>query len=341
MTSKPIVLVVDDTPNNLDVLTGVLEDDYQVRVAINGRLAINIAQMQPQPDIILLDIMMPEMDGYQVCQILKSQPNTARIPIIFVTAKIAPEDEVKGLELGAVDYLTKPVTPAVALRRIQTHLALYDQQKTLFEKVKEQTKEINKGKLETIQSLGRAAEFKDNETGMHVMRMSHYCYVLAMASGMSDEDAETLRDAAPMHDVGKIGIPDEVLLKPGKLDAEEWKIMQSHVNISVEILGQYSHSQLLKVAIDVAQNHHEKWDGTGYPNQVSGTDIPLVGRIAAIADVFDALTSERPYKKAWTVEKAIDLIRSEKGKHFDPTLVDLFIENLDAILQYKEQYQDL
>ncbi|MGR5557494.1 HD-GYP domain-containing protein [Vibrio fortis] len=340
MSSKPTVLVIDDTPSNLDVLTGILKDTYQVKVAINGHIGIKIAKTVPQPDLILLDIMMPDIDGFEVCRQLKSQPNTAHIPIIFVTAKIDPEDEVKGLSLGAVDYLTKPITPQIALQRVKTHIALYDQQRALFGQVKEKTREINLGKLETLNILGRAAEFKDNETGMHVMRMSHYCEVLAKALGMTDEDAETLRDAAPMHDIGKIGIPDSVLLKPGKLDADEWTTMQKHVEYGVEILGRQSDSKLMQMAIQVAQYHHEKWDGTGYPNQIAGEEIPLVGRIAAVADVFDALTAERPYKRAWSVDEALNLFKEQKGKHFDPRIVELLFENLPEILAIKERFKD-
>ncbi|KAB0300923.1 two-component system response regulator [Vibrio fortis] len=340
MSSKPTVLVIDDTPSNLDVLTGILKDTYQVKVAINGHIGIKIAKTVPQPDLILLDIMMPDIDGFEVCRQLKLQPNTAHIPIIFVTAKIDPEDEVKGLSLGAVDYLTKPITPQIALQRVKTHIALYDQQRALFSQVKEKTREINLGKLETLNILGRAAEFKDNETGMHVMRMSHYCEVLAKALGMTDEDAETLRDAAPMHDIGKIGIPDSVLLKPGKLDADEWTTMQKHVEYGVEILGRQSDSKLMQMAIQVAQYHHEKWDGTGYPNQISGEEIPLVGRIAAVADVFDALTVERPYKRAWSVDEALNLFKEQKGKHFDPRIVELLFENLPEILAIKERFKD-
>lgn len=340
MSSKPTVLVIDDTPSNLDVLTGILKDTYQVKVAINGHIGIKIAKTVPQPDLILLDIMMPDIDGFEVCRQLKLQPNTAHIPIIFVTAKIDAEDEVKGLSLGAVDYLTKPITPQVALQRVKTHIALYDQQRALFSQVKEKTREINLGKLETLNILGRAAEFKDNETGMHVMRMSHYCEVLAKALGMTDEDAETLRDAAPMHDIGKIGIPDSVLLKPGKLDADEWTAMQKHVEYGVEILGRQSDSKLMQMAIQVAQYHHEKWDGTGYPNQISGEEIPLVGRIAAVADVFDALTAERPYKRAWSVDEALNLFKEQKGKHFDPRIVELLFENLPEILAIKERFKD-
>ncbi|WP_295890756.1 two-component system response regulator [uncultured Vibrio sp.] len=340
MSERATLLIVDDTSENLDVLTGLFKDKYQVKAAKSGKVAIKLAQMTPQPDLILLDIMMPELDGYQVCEVLKSQPNTAHIPIIFVTAKISPADEVKGLALGAVDYITKPITPAVAIQRVETQLALYDQKQALYVKVKEQTKEINLSKVEMVKRLGRAAEYKDNETGMHVLRMSHYCHVLALACGMSEEDADVLREAAPMHDIGKIGIPDDVLLKPGKLDSEEWAVMQTHVNIGVDILGDTAGSKLLEMAVQVAQSHHEKWNGKGYPQGLVGDNIPLVARVATIADVFDALTSERPYKKAWSVERAVSLLNEEKGEHFDPSLVDLFVSRLDEILEIKAKFKD-
>ncbi|WP_299693563.1 two-component system response regulator [uncultured Vibrio sp.] len=340
MTRKPIVLVVDDTPSNLDVLTAILKDPYQVKVAINGTIAMKIAKTMPQPDLILLDVMMPDIDGYEVCRQLKDQPNTAHIPIIFVTSKIELKDEVKGLALGAVDYLTKPITPEIALQRVKTHIALYDQQRVLFSQVKEKTEEINLGKLETLSILGRAAEFKDTETGKHVVRMSHYCEILGKALGMTGEDAETLRDAAPMHDIGKIGIPDRVLLKPGKLDADEWAIMQKHVEYGLEILGAQSNSKLMRMANQVIRYHHEKWDGSGYPNQLAGEDIPLVGRIAAVADVFDALTEERPYKKAWTTDEVLAFFEAQKGKHFDPRIVDLLFENLPQILAVQALFEE-
>ncbi|MGF1695134.1 two-component system response regulator [Vibrio lamellibrachiae] len=340
MSERATLLIVDDTAENLDVLTGLFKNTYQVKAAKSGKIAIKLAQMSPQPDLILLDIMMPDLDGYEVCRVLKSQPNTAHIPIIFVTAKISPEDEIKGLSLGAVDYITKPITPAVAIQRVQTQLSLYNQKLALYLKVKEQTSEINHSKIEMVKRLGRAAEYKDNETGMHVLRMSHYCHVLALACGMSLEDADVLREAAPMHDIGKIGIPDHVLLKPGKLDAEEWQVMKTHVDIGVDILGDTAGSRLLEMAVDVAQSHHEKWDGSGYPIGLSGDNIPLVARIAAVADVFDALTSERPYKQAWSVERTLTLLREEKGQHFDPSLVDLFLDNLDEIIEIKNRFKD-
>ncbi|MFS1984636.1 HD domain-containing phosphohydrolase [Vibrio breoganii] len=338
--NKQTILIVDDTPANIDVLAGTFQDKYRIKVANSGKLAIKIAQMTPAPDIILLDIMMPEMDGYEVCSILKSQPNTEHIPIIFVTAKITAEDEIKGFQLGAVDYITKPITPLIAIQRVKTHLALANQNRELYLKVKEQTDEINQTKLEVIQRLGRAAEYKDNETGLHVQRMAHYCHLLAIATGMNEADADLLRDAAPMHDIGKIGIPDGILLKDDKLTAEEWEVMKTHVNIGGDILYGSNNSAVLQLAHTVAMTHHEKFNGKGYPAGIAGEDIPLVGRISAIADVFDALTSPRPYKKAWDTEDAFQLLVDERGEHFDPKLVDIFLEHKQQILEIKQRLAD-
>jgi putative two-component system response regulator len=225
------------------------------------------------------------------------------------------------------------------LARVGAHLKLADQKSHLMMLVAEKTADLEKTRIEIIQSLGRAAEFKDNETGMHVVRMSWYSYYLAKRVTGNNHWSELLRNAAPMHDIGKIGIPDEVLLKPGRLNSDEWAIMQKHVEYGVKILGQHS-TDLLALAVEVAQYHHEKWDGSGYPQGVKGENIPLSARIVAIADVFDALTSERPYKKAWSVERAIELIQSEAGTHFDPELVPKFIACLPNILKIKEQNRD-
>ncbi|OBT16023.1 two-component system response regulator [Vibrio sp. UCD-FRSSP16_10] len=337
---KPLLLIVDDTPENIDVLAGLLKDDYRIRVATNGELALKLAQVTPLPDLILLDIMMPGIDGFAVCEKLKQQSNTQHIPVIFVTAKISSDDEIKGLQLGAVDYIAKPIVPPIARQRIETHLALSNQNKLLYVKVKEQTTVIKNTNIELLKRLGRAAEFKDNETGMHVLRMANYAYLLAKSCGMSDEQADILKEAAPMHDIGKIGIPDGILLKQGKLDDEEWRVMRNHVQIGVEILGDCSSSKLMEIARIVALTHHEKWDGSGYPNGVSQEEIPLEGRICAIADVFDALTSVRPYKKAWTVEDALNLLIEEKNKHFDPALVDLFLQQEPQIREIMRLYAE-
>ena len=333
------ILVVDDTPENIDVLVAILSSEYRVRAAISGEQAIKIARSAKAPDLILLDIMMPGIDGFEVCKRLKEDPTTSHIPIIFVTAKITTADETRGFDLGAVDYITKPISPPVVLARVRTHLALYDQNRELDRQVRQQTKTIHDTRLKIIQRLGRAAEFKDDITGMHVIRMSHYAQILGRAAGMSEAKAELLMDAAPMHDIGKIGIPDRILQKKGLLDEQEWAVMQTHAQMGADIIGD-DESELLKMAKTVAISHHEHWNGSGYPNGLAGEAIPLVGRIVAIADVFDALTSVRPYKKAWSVEDALNHLRQQSDKQFDAKLVALFIDNIEQVLQYKSQFSD-
>lgn len=337
--NKPVILVVDDTPENIDVLGGLLRDQFKVKAALNGERALKIAEADPQPVMILLDIMMPGMDGYEVCEKLKANPVTAKIPVIFVTAKNQDEDERRGFELGAVDYITKPFSPSVVHARVKTHLALYDQNIALEQKVRERTSELNETRLEIIRRLGRAAEFKDNETGLHVIRMSHYARLIAEALDYGDDFTDLIFNAAPMHDIGKIGIPDHVLLKPGKLDDAEWEVMRKHPEFGAEIIGEHD-SELIRLSKEIALTHHEKFDGSGYPKGLKGNEIPISGRIVAIADVFDALTTERPYKKAWSVEDAIKLIDDSSGSHFDPELVAIFHTVLSEVLEIKERYAE-
>jgi len=334
---KPTILIVDDTPSNIAVLSNILTD-YNVKAANNGAKALEIATRY-RPDIILLDIMMPEMDGYNVCMRLKRDFRTKNIPVIFVTARDEVTDETRGFELGAVDYITKPVSPPVVLARVKTHLNLYDQNRVLEDLVRERTRELNDSRLEIIRRLGLAAEYKDNETGMHVIRISCYCKVMAKGIGMSKEDVDLILSASPMHDIGKIGIPDNILRKPGRLDPEERAIMEQHSEIGARIIGEHD-NPLLKMARVVALTHHEKWNGKGYPNGLEGENIPLPGRIVAIADVFDALVSKRPYKEPWPFEKAVALIKDEAGQHFDPALVDVFVDNLDEIFELARLHAD-
>ena len=336
---KDTILVVDDIPENIDVLDGILKNLYNVKVAINGSMALKIAESKDPPDLILLDIMMPEMDGFEVCRKLKENSKTKNIPVIFVTAKGEVQDESHGFYLGAVDYITKPVSPSIVEARVKTHLQLYDQNKALEQKVRERTAEVEETRLQIIRRLGRASEYKDNETGMHVIRMSHYSQFIAQAYGLSEDESELILNAAPMHDVGKIGIPDNILLKPGKLDDKEWDIMRRHSLYGYEIIGDHN-SELLKAASIVAYDHHEKWNGKGYPRGLKEKDIHLYGRIVAIADVFDALTSERPYKEHWSVEKAVNLIKEETGQHFDPELVQAFLDTINESLKIKEEFSD-
>jgi putative two-component system response regulator len=337
---RPTVLVVDDTPENIHVLSGVLQEEYAVRVATSGEKAIAAARADPQPDLILLDVKMPVMDGYEVCRRLKNDYQTQRIPVIFVTALGESEDEAKGFELGAVDYIVKPINPAVVRARVRTHVALYDQKRHLLELVQQRTRELEDTRLQIIRRLGRAAEFKDDETGYHVIRMSHYCRMLAIAAGIPEHRAELLFNAAPMHDVGKIGIPDSILEKAGPLTPDEWSVVKRHPVIGAGIIGRHN-NELLEMARVVALTHHERWDGSGYPRALRGEAIPLVGRIVAISDAFDALTSTRPYKQAWPVEEAVALLRREAGRQFDPRLVPKFIEMLPQIRDIMGQYSEI
>ena len=324
--ARRTVLCVDDEPSNLQVLKQILQGDYRLLFARDGRRAIELAQVE-RPDLILLDVMMPDMDGHEVCRTLKADERLARVPVIFVTALSDVEDEARGLDLGAVDYICKPLSPAIVRARVRTHLSLVS------------VNELIETRLQVIQRLGLAAEYKDNETGLHVIRMSHYACILARAAGWSEQRAQELLHAAPMHDIGKIGIPDHILRKPGKFDDAEWEIMKSHVDIGVRIIGEHD-SGLLAVALRIVSGHHEKWDGSGYPHGLRETAIPIEARIVAIADVFDALTSERPYKKAWSVEDACALLIEQKGRHFEPRLVDLFLDCLPQVLEIKQRWSE-
>ena len=320
---RPVILVVDDQPENIDVLRGVLRDAYLVRIATSGPRALDIAANDP-PDLILLDVSMPDMDGYDVCARLKRDFRTSTIPVIFVTAMASVEDEMRGFEMGAVDYITKPISPGRVLARVRTQLALSSQSRHLSQMVEDRTRELNRTRQLVIERLGRAAEYKDDESGNHVIRMAHYTRLLALANGASEAQAHLLFEAAPMHDLGKIGVPDSVLSKAWKLTEQEWELMRMHPQLGANIIGEHD-DPLLSCARSVALGHHEKWDGTGYPFNQRGIQIPLAARIVAIADVFDALTSDRPYKKAWPVEQAFNYVRDQSGHHFDPILVPQFL----------------
>jgi len=333
------VLIVDDTPQNISLLNSALRDVYTIKVATSGQQAITIC-LSMQIDIILLDVMMPEMDGFETCRRLKEDPLTSEIPVIFVTARGEIKDESMGFSCGAVDYITKPIRIPIVRSRVKTHLALYDQNRALEHLVQERTAELNESRLEILHRLGSAGEYRDNETGLHITRVCHYSRIIAQSIGLSEGEAELLYDAAALHDTGKIGIPDSILFKPGKLDNDEWNIMRTHSEIGYKIIGSHQNS-LLKAAATVALTHHEHWDGFGYPQRLKGSDIPLFGRIVAIADVFDALTSERPYKKAWSVAEAVEEIVRCRESHFDPQLVDAFLLKVPELTVVQQQFIDL
>lgn len=332
------ILVVDDEPNNLQLLRQILKNKYNISLATSGSQAIELAQ-KFEPDLILLDVMMPEVDGYETCVRLKSNQVTVKIPVIFVTAKSEIEDEKRGFDVGAVDYITKPVSAPIVHARVATHLALYDQQRTFEIQLEQRTSELAASQNAAIHMLGEAGHYNDQDTGVHIWRMAAYAGAIARAAGWHVVRAKQLQFAAPMHDTGKIGIPDSILKKPGKLDAEEWQHMKTHAKIGHDILSK-STTPLFKMAAEIALYHHEKWDGSGYPKGLRGEAIPQSARIVAIADVFDALTMVRPYKSAWTINEAVEEIKKGRGQHFDPNLVDSFLDILPELIKIKEHWDE-
>ncbi|QPK63623.1 response regulator [Methylomonas sp. LL1] len=319
------VLLVDDEPNNLKVLQQILKDRFELIFAINGEKALAAAS-EHQPDIILLDIMMPGMDGYQVCRQLKQNPATAHIPVIFVTAMSEMEDEARGFDVGAVDYIQKPVSGPIVLRRVQTHLSLV------------KVDALDDLARAAIKMLGEAGHYNDPYTGEHIWRMADYSAALARAAGWTPARVEMMELAAPTHDTGKIGIPHSILKAPRMLNDEEWEIMKTHSAIGYDILSK-SDNPVFKMAATIALHHHEKWDGSGYPMGLAGENIPEAARIVAIADVFDALTTKRPYKQPWTLEKTLEVMRESAGSHLDPHLLDVFMHIMPEILAIKANWE--
>ena len=352
---KASILVVDDIPDNLSLMSNLLRDIYKVRVANSGERALTIAGSDTPPDLILLDIMMPEVDGYEVCRRLKDNPVTRDIPVIFLTAKAEVGDETRGLELGAVDYITKPISPPIVLARVKTHLAmksvqdfLRDQNAFLEAEVRRRTREVEIIQDVTVHTLASLAETRDNETGNHIRRTQHYVRLLAeylrkhpRFAPLLDDDRtiEMLFKSAPLHDIGKVGIPDQILLKPGKLEPEEFEIMKSHTTLGRDAIVQAERElggeiPFLRLAKEIAYGHQEKWDGSGYPEGLAGDAIPISARLMALADVYDALISRRVYKPPFPHEKAVEIVVEGKGKHFDPDVVEAF-------LALEEQFKDI
>lgn len=332
------VLIVEDAVEDIDTLKCILRDEYTIEVALNGNDALSVAE-KTKPDIILLEIMLPDLDGYEVCVKLKANPLTCNVPVIFVTAKDQDLDEIKGFESGAVDYIRKPVNPLIIKARIMAQLAIKDHNAELENQVNEKTKEIIETRKEIIERLSRAGEFNDGDTYHHLNRVTKYAYSIAKAYGLDEKSAQLLSSSAPMHDIGKIGISDEIIHKPGVLLSKEIDTIREHCEIGAQIIGD-NNSELLKAARIVALQHHEKWDGTGYPRGLSGSDIHIFARITSVSDVFDALISERSYKKAWSVEHAVKHIKSKSGIYFDPEVVIAFLKALPEILIIKENFRD-
>ncbi len=336
---RPTVLVADDSPQNIELLSRVLGQDFRVKVATSGDKALKIVYSDEPPDLILLDIMMPDLSGHEVCRRIKANPDRRRIPIIFVTAMSTIEDEALGLSLGAVDYITKPISPPLVQARVRTHLALYDQSRELERMVAQRTAELVATRQQIIRRLGRAAEFKDNETGNHIIRISHISRLIAQQVGMGPEAVQLLFQTAALHDVGKIGVPDHILLKAGPLDDDERALVRRHPQIGADIIGKHD-NEVLAAARTIALTHHERWDGMGYPQGLQGEQIPVFGRIVAIADVFDALMNKRPYKPACSASQSLATMAEERGKAFDPALLDAFFQAQFEILRVMDLYAD-
>jgi putative two-component system response regulator len=342
-TSSARILVVDDEPGNLLLLEAILQDaGYADIRSITDPRQVEDTYTTFEPDLMMLDLMMPHLDGFQVMQRLNHKKNNQPfVPILVLTADISPETKRRALREGAHDFLTKPFDAVEVLLRIRSllslhfaHAELHDQNQTLEQRVRERTQEleeshrlVEESQLEVLDRLAHAAEFRDDETGQHTQRVGRLCAQLAEQLGFGPDRVAVMRRAAPLHDVGKIGIPDSILLKPGKLTPEEFDVMKTHAEIGANLLAG-GRSQLVQMAELIARSHHERWNGAGYPHGLSGENIPLEGRIVAIVDVFDALTHERPYKAAWTVEAAVEEIKSQRGRQFDPRVVDAFLQTL-------------
>lgn len=332
------ILIVDDTPTNIYVLMESLRTDYAIQIATHGLKALTLASSPHPPDLILLDIMMEGMDGYEVCRRLKADKRTEGIPVIFVTTRSEVEDEAYGLEIGAVDYITKPISPAIVKARVRNHLELKAHRDHLERLVEQQVQSISSSRLSTIFALSKLAESRDDETGQHLERTQIYCEMLArqlmaieaFPCTLDEKFIETIYWACPLHDVGKVAIPDHVLCKPGRLSEAEFEVMKGHTVRGAETLRQvtesYPDNDFIAMGVAIARSHHEYWDGNGYPDGLVGEDIPLAARIMSVADVYDALTSKRCYKEAMTHEQATELIVRESGTHFDPKIVEAYLQ---------------
>lgn len=360
MSTPPTLLIVDDAPQNLGVLAEVLQPYYRVRAATSGAQALAIAGSTPPPDLILLDVMMPEMDGHEVLARLRAAQATAAIPVVFVTALAGAEDELHGLEDGAVDYIAKPIVPALLLARVRNQLELKqardrltDQNAWLEAEVARRMRENERIQQVAIRALARLAETRDPETGNHILRTQGYVELLArrlethprFASALASTGIPQLAASAPLHDIGKVGIPDAILNKPGPLTSEEWVVMKTHARLGAEAIEAAAadggdEPGFLAVACEIAHWHHEKWDGSGYPDGLAGEAIPVSARLMALADVFDALISRRCYKPPMPPEEARRIIADGRGRHFDPDVVDAFDSAFDQFLAIARAHSD-
>jgi putative two-component system response regulator len=339
--ARAVILAVDDDPDLLALLAKVLGSEYEARTAADGGDALAIAAAAPQPELILLDVEMPGASGFEICRLLKEDPATARIPVIFLTGKTRPDDQLEGFDLGAVDYLTKPINPRLLLARVRAHLALASRQSQLEQEVQERTAQLDDARAEVIRRLGRAMEFHESAAaGNKVARVSQYARLIAQASGMKTELVDLLQKAAPLYDIGKIGVPSEVLRNPGKLSAPELERVRRHPELGAEIIGEHK-DPVLALARLLALTHHERWDGSGYPKGLKGSEIPWPGRVMGIVDTFEAMTTTQFYRrKPFTADEAAKTVREGFGTLFDPSLKDAFEKALPVMKKVRDTYSD-
>jgi putative two-component system response regulator len=339
--ARAVILAVDDDPDLLALIGKALATEYEVKTAADGGDALALAAAAPQPDLILLDVALPGASGFEVCQLLKEDPATARIPVIFLTGKSEAADQLEGLDLGAVDYLTKPVNAKLLLRRVRTHVALAGRQVALEHEVQERTAQLEDARAQLIRRLGRAMEFHESAAaGNKVVRVSQYARLLAQASGMKPDVVDLLQKAAPLYDIGKIGVPSEVLRNPGKLSAPEIERVRRHPELGAEIIGEHK-DPVLALARLLALTHHERWDGSGYPKKLNGNEIPWPGRVMGIVDTFEAMTTTQFYRQTpFSVEEAAKTIREGFGTLFDPSLAEAFDKALPVMKKVRETYSD-
>lgn len=339
-SNRETLLIVDDNLTNLKILEGLLGNEYNILTARSGYEALQVVMNQHSPSLILLDVMMPDINGYEVCRILKANTLFKDIPVIFITARGNESDETMGLEAGAVDYIVKPFSPAILRSRIRSQMELVRYRAYLEDQVAQRTRALTESQRDIIERLAHAAEYRDNETGRHIKRLSLYSAAMGREWGMDEALVEDLLHASSMHDIGKIGIPDKILLKADALSEEEWRVMKNHTRIGAELLSG-GESRLMNLAETIALHHHERWDGEGYPRGLRGEAIPFEGRLVSICDVFDALTSWRPYKQAWTIDEASAYLNRESGRIFDPDLVKLFNRLLPELRRIHRSWRDL
>jgi putative two-component system response regulator len=338
---RAVVLAVDDDPDLLALIAKVLATEYEVKTASDGGDALALAAAAPQPDLVLLDVDLPGASGFEVCQLLKEDPATARIPVIFLTGKSEAADQLEGLDLGAVDYLTKPINPRLLLARVRTHLELAGRQAVLEQEVQERTQQLEEARAELIRRLGRAMEFHESAAaGNKVVRVSQYARLIAQASGMKPDVVELLQKAAPLYDIGKIGVPSEILRKPGALSAPDLERVRRHPQLGAEIIGEHKDA-VLALARLLALTHHERWDGSGYPKGLKASEIPWPGRVMGIVDTFEAMTTTQFYRQQpFTADEAAKTVREGFGTLFDPSLKDAFEKALPVMKKVRDTYSD-